>query len=110
MITKDNIFNNVYDYFYNIVKNNKDNLTDIITTIDELYMSNWDNYNIDKQYFNLDINNDNKHYWTKTYFWIIVNECFNYNIFDYENDAAIKLLNKQQKNKIKELKQLYYGR
>lgn len=109
MITKDNIFNNVYDYFYNIVKENKDNLTDIITTIDELYISHWDDYNIDKQYFNLDIKTDNKHYWTKTYFWIIVNECFNYDIFNYENDAII-LLNKQQKNKIKELKQLYYGR
>lgn len=114
-ITKDNIFKQLYQHFYSKCKELKtrDNLLEYINEIDSDYtdinkMDLKENniYKVPKQYFNLDITTEHKHYWTKTFFWVIVNESFMYNIFDYDKDIVPKL-NKEQRAMIKTLMKLW---
>lgn len=114
-ITKEIIFKKLYQHFYNKCKEleSKESLIDYIWDIDCIYtdintMDLKENniYKIPKQYFNLDITTEHKHYWVKTFFWVIVNESFSYNIFDYDKELAPRL-NKEQRVMINKLKKLF---
>lgn len=114
-ITKEIIFKNIYQCLYDKCKElkTKDSLTDYLWNIDCIYtdintMDSKENniYKIPKQFFNLDIITEHKHYWVKTFFWVIANESFMYDIFDYDKELAPRL-NKEQRIMINKLKKLF---